>query len=228
MRRSVRVRVLERIARSRSNSPVTIIYRTANTAHIAPILGASGQAPATYVGLENLTMQGADGGSVEMAACAYCWLKNTEDTDYYGYYTNGDITIKSGFRDQLEGIYSHNAAYPAQGGAAYNWGLDGGSSEILIENSITMLADKVMVARGSGAGSVVAYNYSDEALNAGANGLVETGLNASHWLGSHHVLFEGNWTFGADSDATWGPTPFMTWLRNDVTGFRSTFHDYIN
>ena len=210
------------------NSPVMIDYRTANTAHIVPMLGASGASLTTYAGLENLTMQGADGSSVYVAACAYCWLKNTEDTDYYGYYSWGSTAVISGFRDQLEGIYTHNAAYPAQGGAAYNWSLDGGSSEILIENSISMLADKVMVARGSGAGSAVAYNYADEGLNAGAGGLIETGLNASHWLGSHHVLFEGNWTWGADSDATWGPTPFMTWLRNDVTGFRSTFHDYIN
>ena len=209
------------------DSPVMIIYRVANTAHIAPILGSSGQAPVTQAGLENMTMQGADGSSTNISACMYCWVKNTEDTAYYGYYSNGAVLVKSGFRDQLEGIYTHNASYPEQGGAAYNWSLDGGSSEILIENSISTLADKVMVARGSGAGSVVAYNYADEGYETSSSGLIEAGLNASHWLGSHHVLFEGNWTWGADSDATWGPTPFMTWLRNDVTGFRSTFVDYI-
>ena len=33
---------------------------------------------------------------------------------------------------------------------------------------------------------------------------VEIGLNASHLVGPHHVLFEGNWGFNADSDQTHG------------------------
>jgi hypothetical protein len=51
-------------------------------------------------------------------------------------------------------------------------------------------------------------------------------MNASHWVGAHHVLFEGNWSFQASSDPVWGSTPYMTFFRNDVTGYRSPFYDY--
>lgn len=89
-----------------------------------------------------------------------------------------------------------------------------------------MLNDKVMVVRESGAGSVVAYNYFDESILGGGSGETEVGANASHWIGSHHVLFEGNWTYQLSSDPVWGPSTFITWLRNDVTGYRTPFYDY--
>jgi hypothetical protein len=210
------------------NSPLIVSYRAAQTAHVAPLYGGAGGTtpPATYVGLESMTLQNADGSSVIMGACAYCWLKNTEDTVYFGYFSNGSIAIEGGFRDQLEGVYTHTSAWPYPGGAGYNWSLDRGSSEILIENSISMLADKVMVAREGGAGSVIAYSYFDECILGGGSGLTEVGINASHWMGSHHVLFEGNWTYGTDSDPVWGSTPYMTFMRNYVSGFRTPFYDY--
>jgi hypothetical protein len=74
----------------------------------------------------------------------------------------------------------------------------------LIENNILADANKVMVFRSSGAGSVVAYNYVDNGWIYGTEGWVEIGLNASHMAGSHHVLFDGNYAFNADSDYTHG------------------------
>ena len=67
-----------------------------------------------------------------------------------------------------------------------------------------MLNDKVMVVREAGAGSVVAYNYFDESILGGGSGIIELGANAAHWIGSHHVLFEGNWSYAADSDPGMG------------------------
>jgi len=214
------------------NSPVMIAYRIAHSAHVAPLYGGlpgsnqGANPPVTYAGLESMTLQNADGGSVTMGACAYCWIKNEEDTIYLGYYTRGSIGIVGGFRDQLEEVYTHKGVWPAPGGAGYNWSIDLGSSEILVENSISMQADKVDVMREGGAGSVIAYNYFDESICGGCSGETEDGMNASHWLGDHHVLFEGNWTYQASSDPVWGSQNYITFMRNLVTGFRTPFYDY--
>jgi hypothetical protein len=210
------------------NSPLTISYRASHTAHVALLYGGtSGTTQATtYAGIENMTLQNADGSSIAMVLCAYCWVKNEEDTIMAGYFTNGSIGIVAGFRDQLEGVYTHTGAHPYPGGAGYNWSLDRGSSEILIENSISMQNDKVMVVREAGAGSVIAYNYFDESICGGCSGQTEVGMNASHWLGSHHVLFEGNWSFQATEDPVWGSTAYHTFLRNYISGFRTPFYDY--
>jgi hypothetical protein len=73
---------------------------------------------------------------------------------------------------------------------------------VLIENGISVRANKVMVARSAGAGSVVGYNYMDMSYINTMPGWIEVGLNASHIVGSHHVLFEGNYGHNADSDRT--------------------------
>jgi DUF971 family protein len=119
------------------------------------------------------------------------------------------------------------------GGGGYAISLANGSSEILIENSISVQANKVMVARASGAGSVVGYNYMDDgfisgAEEAGADAWQEIGLNGSHMVGSHHMLFEGNYGFNMDSDDTHGNSIYHTFYRNYATGYRRQFTDYLN
>jgi hypothetical protein len=45
--------------------------------------------------------------------------------------------------------------------------MDQGSSEILVENSISVLANKVDVVRSAGAGSMFAYKYIDDGFISG-------------------------------------------------------------
>jgi hypothetical protein len=80
-----------------------------------------------------------------------------------------------------------------------------------------------MVARSSGTGSVIAYNYMDDGFISGSDSWVEIGLNASHLVGSHHVLFEGNYGFNIDSDQTHGNSIYHTFFRTTrlVIGERS-------
>lgn len=73
-----------------------------------------------------------------------------------------------------------------------------GLSEYLWENNVFLRADKVMVARSSGAGAVVTYNYADEgfigsgpAEEPGCNDFDECCVNGSHDIGAH-TPFEGN------------------------------------
>ena len=93
---------------------------------------------------------------------------------------------------------------PSPAAPGYAISLSGGSSEVLIENNISVKANKVMVARSSGTCSVVGYNYMDDGYIATTEAWLEIGLNASHMVGSHHVLFEGNQSFNMDSDNTHG------------------------
>jgi len=84
-----------------------------------------------------------------------------------------------------------------------------------------------MVGRSAGAGSVTAYNYMDMGFIGGTGAWQEAGLNNSHMVGSHHMLFEGNWAFNIDSDQTHGNAIYNTFFRNHTTGFRAKFKDYL-
>ena len=76
------------------------------------------------------------------------------------------------------------------------------------------------VVGSSGAGSVVGYNYMDNGYIFTTPDWVEVGLNGSHMVGGHHVLFEGNESFNYDSDNTHGNAIAMTVFRNHLTGRR--------
>jgi hypothetical protein len=197
------------------DSPITISYRVSHQAQLY-----YWQTPLTEnVGIENLTVSNGDAGNILFTWCAYCWAQNVENT----LWLNDGFDINFSFRVQLEGVYVHNAAWPVNGGGGYNISIAHGSSEALIENSISLLTNKVMVGRSSGAGSVVAYNYMDDGYINGQDGWVEIGVNGSHMVGSHHMLFEGNQSFNTDSDQTHGNAIYNTFFRNHLSGYRRPF-----
>jgi hypothetical protein len=201
------------------DSPVTISYRVSHGAQLTPMLTGP-----TNAGVEELAVKGGDNGNIRFEGAAYAWAKDIDSS----YWLNEGFAIDRSFRVQLEGIYIHDAVWPVPGGGGYAISFAFGSSEDLIENSISMRANKVMVARSSGTGSVIAYNYMDDGFISGSDGWVEIGLNASHLVGSHHVLFEGNWGFNIDSDQTHGNSIYHTFFRNWATGYRAAFTDYLN
>jgi hypothetical protein len=197
-------------------------YRVSQAAQLS---GARDYTTHAYVahtrnaGIENLSLQGADNNAVNFNFCAYCWAKGIENSVWGG---RGVAFIES-FRSELRDFYSHDASYPRPGGGAYAIALDWASTEILIENGISIRANKVMVARAAGAGSVVGYNYMDMGLIDSSEGWQEIGLNASHFTGPHHILFEGNYGHNADSDNTHGSSDYMTYFRNWLRGVRAPF-----
>jgi hypothetical protein len=202
------------------DSPVTISYHASHQAQLH-----HWQISHTRnAGVENMTLRGGDDGNLRFEWAAYCWANNVETTGSLG----DGFSIDNSFRIQLEEFYAHAPVWPVPGGAGYNISLSHGSSEILIENGISVLANKVMVARSAGAGSVVAYNYMDDGFVGGQRAWLEIGLNASHMVGSHHTLFEGNYAFNMDSDTTHGNAIYHTFFRNYAPGYRSRFTDYIS
>jgi hypothetical protein len=175
---------------------------------------------ATQAGIEDLSVEHGDNGSVVFFWCNECWAKRVDNSKWLG----GGFLIYASFRTQLEQVYIHDCAWPVNGGGGYNVSQRWGSTETYMVDSISVRCNKTMVAQGSGSGSVFAYNYADMSYIAAFLGWTEIGINASHFVGPRHVLFEGNASNNADSDFTHGNSTFMAHFRNRLTGFRRPFY----
>lgn len=196
-------------------TPIHISYRSSNAAQ----LSYYGQPHVQNAGVEDLTLIGGDNGNLRFYCAALSWARNVESTVWHG----EGFAIDSSFRIELREFYVHDAAWAQPGGGGYAISLSGGTAEVLIENGISVRANKLMVARSAGAGSVVGYNYVDMAYINTIGGWIEVGLNASHMVGPHHVLFEGNYAHNADSDQTHGNSIYHTFFRNHLRGIRAPF-----
>jgi hypothetical protein len=211
-------------------SPLTIAYRPSHHAQLTPYTtdpNSAGHAAnnldvhVANAGVENLSISGGADGGLRFETAAYSWAKAIEVTQWLG----EGIAINNSFRVELRDSYIHAGSWPEPGGAGYAISLANGSSEVLIENNIVTDVCKDMVFRSSGSGSVLAYNYADDSFDFDNPSWVEVGINASHMAGSHHVLFEGNWSHNADSDYTHGNAIYLTFFRNYLTGQRGHFID---
>ena len=213
-------------------SPLSISYRTSHTAQLTrytttPATGNS--VHLTNAGVENLTVTLSGGGGIFFNCAAYCWAKNVEVDTCFGL----GIAVSGSFRVEVRDSYIHTSAQPTPAADSYAINLLNGSSECLIENNIMRDYCKVIAFRACGAGSVVGYNYTDDGWDFYGTGnpttdgqnaaFQECGINASHMAGPHHVLFEGNYSFNADSDYTHGNSIYMTFFRNWLTGTRTSF-----
>lgn len=196
-------------------TPVHITYRTGNTAQ----LSRYARPHVMNVGVEDLKMTGGDLGNLRFNWAAQSWAKNVDNTAWLG----EGFAIHSSFRIELREFYVHDGAWAQPGGGGYAISLSAGTSEVLIENGIALRANRVIVSRSAGAGSVIAYNYMDMTYINTQGFWIEAGLNASHMVGSHHVLFEGNYGHNAESDNTHGNSIYLTFFRNHLRGIRAPF-----
>jgi Pectate lyase superfamily protein len=196
-------------------TPIHITYRTGHAAQL------SGYAlpHVKNAGIEELTLTGGDAGNLRFNWAARSWAKNVESTVWH----DEGIAIHASFGVELREFYVHDGAWAQPGGGGYAISMSAGSSDVLIENGIAVRANKVLVVRSAGAGSVVGYNYMDMGYINTQGYWIETGLNASHMVGPHHVLFEGNYGHNADSDNTHGNSIYLTFFRNHLRGIRGAF-----
>ena len=198
-------------------TPLHIRYRASKGAQLTRYTGSNVQVK--YAGVEDLAVAGGSDGAIRFEAAAYSWARNVDNATWLG----DAFAVNDSFRVEIRDSYVHDAAFPNPGGFAFALSLAQGSSEVLIENNIVMQANKMMVARSAGAGSVVGYNYMDDGVIADNEDWQEVGLSGSHMVGSHHMLFEGNESFNYDSDDTHGNAIYQTVFRNRLTGFRRTY-----
>ena len=211
-------------------TPLHISYRTSHTAQLTPYSDYSGSLPdrasaqVRGAGIEDMTVLGGADGQIRFENAAYSWAKNIENTQWLG----EGFAVDGSFRIEIRASMIHNGSWPEPGGASYAISFADGSSEILVEDNISINVCKNMVVRSCGAGSVFGYNYADDAWDYDNPVWVECGLNASHMAGPHHVLFEGNSGVNFDSDYTHGNAIYMTCLRNWFSGQRKDFTDLQN
>ena len=203
------------------STPVHITYTTAKLAQLVRYTGSDN----IYVqraGVEDMTHHGRVG---RQRVVPQCRVFVGEEHRVRAATGTPAWTSGTRFRIEVRDRYIHDTINPYPGGGGYALSMQHGTSEVLIENNIIVGANKLMVARSAGAGSVVGYNYVDNAFIGNYPGWVEVGLNGSHMVGSHHMLFEGNLSFNYDSDDTWGNALAMTVFRNHLTGHRRDFPD---
>ena len=198
-------------------TPVHIGYPTAKRAQLTRYYADN--VHVRGAGIEDLQVSGGGNGNIRFEAAAYSWMKNIDDT----FWSGEGVAISHSFRVEIRDSTIHHSAFSEPGGAGYAISLASGSSEVLIENNAVHDANKVMVVRSCGAGSVVGYNYMDNGIVASNLEWIETGLNGSHMAGSHHILFEGNQAFNYDSDNTHGNAIAMTIFRNHLVGRRAGY-----
>jgi hypothetical protein len=211
-------------------TPLHIGYRTNHTAQLLAYSDYSGSlsdrasAQIRNAGIEDLTVLGGADGQIRFENAAYSWARNIENTQWLG----EGFAVDGSFRIEIRGSYIHDGSWPEPGGAGYAISFAGGSSEVLVEDNISINACKNMVVRSCGAGSVFGYNFADDAWDYDNPAWVECGLNASHMAGPHHVLFEGNYGANFDSDYTHGNAIYITCVRNWFSGQRRDFTDEQN
>jgi hypothetical protein len=196
-------------------TPVHISYRANHAAQVSRYA----RPHVKNAGVENLKLIGGDVGNLRFNWAALSWARNVESTAWHG----EGIAIHGSFRVEVREFYVHDAAWAQPGGGGYAISLSAGTAEALIENGIAVKANKVIVARSAGAGSVVGYNYMDMSYINTNGAWIETGINASHMVGGHHVLFEGNYAHNADSDDTHGNSIHHTFFRNHLHCIRAAF-----
>ena len=201
------------------STPIYISYRTS---HIAQ-LSSYDMERTVNAGIEDLKVIGGDNGNVRFQWCDACWAKSIDNTQWH----DEGFSVDFSFRVEIRDSYVHDAAWAQPGGGGYAISLSHGSSEVLVENSIIIKANKVMVARAAGAGSVIGYNYVDDGYINTNGTWIEVGLNGSHMVGSHHMLFEGNYAFNFDSDKTHGNAIYHTVFRNYLPGIRAPFENQL-
>jgi len=198
-------------------TPLHTNYPTSKSSQVTRYTG--GNVHVKHAGIEDLKVIGGSDGAIRLEAAAYSWIKGVEVTVWLG----EGVAINDSFRVELRDSYLHDGAWSAPGGGGYAISLAGGSAEALVENNIILKANKMMVGRSAGAGSVVGYNYADDGHINYDLSWQEVGINGSHMVGSHDWLFEGNESFNYDSDNTHGNAIRMTVFRNHLTGFRRSF-----
>jgi hypothetical protein len=198
-------------------TPLHTNYPTSKSSQLTRYAG--GNVHVKHAGVEDLKVIGGSDGAMRFEAAAFSWIKGVEVTVWLG----EGVAINDSFRVELRDSYLHDGAWSAPGGGGYAISLAGGSAEVLVENNIILKANKMMVGRSAGAGSVVGYNYADDGHINYDLSWQEVGINGSHMVGSHDWLFEGNESFNYDSDNTHGNAIMMTVFRNHLTGFRRSF-----
>lgn len=198
-------------------TPLTTTYRLSHAAQLA----VSDSPFVSGIGVEGMTLRGGARGAVSFANVSRSWIRDVEIVEWGG----SGIDLVQSRQVEVTRANIHDTAWPYPGGGGYGLGVKNGSTEILVRDSRITKVNKATAINAAGAGSVFAGNVIDDTYIGNYPEWVEVGLGATHFAGSHHVLFEGNTAHNLDADDTHGTSWAITWFRNTLTGRRSNFPD---
>jgi len=208
------------------DSPLTVAYRTGHSAQVYWPTRQNGT-PVPFIsqaGVENMSISRATNAPIYMSFCAYCWISHVEAYDWVK-----GIIVSSSVRSTIVSSYVHDCADCENNGVEYPLAFDGGTTESLMTDNIIYLTGKGMVERASGGGNVISYNFQDSTFYMSNGGIgnywLDLGINGSHYVGSHHTLFEGNYGSNCEDDDTHGNEVYHTFFRNWCAGLRRPFND---
>jgi hypothetical protein len=177
-------------------------------------------ANAKYAGLEALQIYGTNASSgsysIDMEACAYCWIKGIEENT--ANYDADSVEVMFGYRDEIRDNYFTSAYVHTTGGSENELKLAYKTSGVLIENNIfERKQTSVNIARGS-AGNVIAYNFVTGSFDSTDPTLGSMGAFYFHEAHSQFNLIEGNIVPSLYPDSVWGTNSNQTFFRNWATG----------
>lgn len=211
------------------DDPLTLAFRQSGS-HNAQVYWPTVQSSATTAnpflngaGVENLTITRSANGGISSTFCAGCWVKGVE----VGGWTNGAVDEVYAARNQVEGNYFHDCYDCENNGTEYPIGISQATTETYVVNNIVLRGGKGMVGRAANT-AVVAYNYVDDTFYQSASigdYWQDMGVNGSHYAGTHHFLFEGNFGDNCDNDETHGNAIYHVYFRNWCAGVRTPFTD---
>lgn len=201
-------------------SPLTTDYRTSHTAQIA----ICDQAPVENFGVEKMSFHRGSHGAIRFQHAAKCWAYNVEVYEWIGH----GIHVEKSYRVHLEGCTVRYANWRYPGGGSYCVAIYDQSAECLVANCILVDANKAIAVNAAGAGCVLVDSYTDDTVVWSDQGWMETGPNASHFAGSHHMLIEGCYGPNGDSDNTHGSSQAITYHRCHFAGRRTSYTDVTN
>jgi hypothetical protein len=213
------------------DDPISVAFRQSG-GHNAQVYWPTNQSGSVslpfleYAGVENLTILKPTNGGVYIQFCAYCWVRNVEVGGWFA----GAVNTEYSARVQIDSSYLHDCYDCENNGAEYPVGISSASTEIYVTNNIIIRGGKGMVGR-TGSAAVIAYNYVDDTFyqaNSIGDYWQDMGVNGSHFAGTHHWLFEGNWGDNLDNDNTHGNAAYHTYFRNWGTALRTRFTDPSN
>jgi hypothetical protein len=213
------------------STPLHDTYTVANQAHVVRHSAAAAPtctpvtAPISGIGVENIYFYGVptdagtstqQNGAIQFLGMKNSWVKNVEVFNW----TGSAVQFQRCFRCEVRDSYIHQTYQPNPGGGGYSIAFDWQTSDSLAENNVVWAVNKVDVMRSSGGGNVFGYNYFEDGFGAGYQTIQEVGANASHYIGSHFELFEGNQSWNLGGEAVWGNIRNIVFFRNHATGLR--------
>ncbi len=185
-------------------------YTTALNARVAKVNNVI-----SGVGIENLTIERTvdDGAQYESANiyfkyAAYSWVKGVHSKNS----VRAHITMNKSYKSEIRGNYLHASFNNGGGGHGYGVRLEGGTTDVLVENNIAKLMRHSYIAQIGANGNVFGYNYSTDPYGEGF-GEIFTDLSVHGGFG-HSNLFEGNQAQHAKVDNIHGSNSNNVFFRN--------------